>query len=65
MSVQTSNVSRFAVGKPAGVYLMELRRRLAEVNSRQQKLTVISWSRAESQIVPIQRRSVLPERTRS
>ena len=43
--------------KPAGLYLMELRRHFADVSSRRQKLAVAAWGNSEAQLVPIFDRS--------
>jgi len=53
MSVQSSMTNRLNEIKPAGLYLMELRRHVAEVSSRRQKLAVASWGCGEAQQVPI------------
>ena len=39
--------------KSVAVYLMELRRRIAEAHSRKQKLEVVTWTQAEQSQVPI------------
>jgi hypothetical protein len=64
MSVQTSNSNKVLSGKGATVYLMELRRRLAETNARRQKLEVLTWERTESNTIPIRRRQERDARRR-
>jgi len=60
MSVQTSNSnSRVLPGKGATVYLMELRRRMAETSDRRQKLEVASWAGAQLDAIPIRRQPVV------
>jgi len=53
MSVPSPMTNRLNEIKPAGLYLMELRRHVAEVSSRRRKLTVASWGCGEAQQVPI------------
>jgi hypothetical protein len=38
MSVQNHSAGRFGSSKPAGIYLMELRRHMSELHSRRPKL---------------------------
>jgi len=57
MSVQCATTGRFGEIKPTGIYLMELRRRFADLNPCRQRLVVASWGLPEMHQVPIQRRA--------
>ncbi len=58
MSVPTSNSMKVPMDKGTAVYLMELRRRVAEMKSSRRKLEVVSWTRPELDVIPIRKRLV-------
>jgi hypothetical protein len=53
MTVQSPTTTKPSDVKSTGLYLMELRRHVAELSSRRQKLAVASWGGAEAQTIPI------------
>ena len=56
MSVPTSNSMKTPLDRSSAVYLMELRRRVAETKSSRRKLEVVSWTRPELDVIPIRKR---------
>jgi hypothetical protein len=62
MSVPTSNSIKVPMDKSTAVYLMELRRRVAEMKSSRRKLEVVSWTRPELDVIPIRKRLARPVR---
>jgi hypothetical protein len=60
MSVPTSNSMKTPMDKSTAVYLMELRRRVAETKSPRRKLEVVSWTRPELDVIPIRKRFARP-----
>ena len=56
MSVQTSNSIKVRSGDSTTVYLMQLRRRMAETKSSRRKLEVVGWARPQLDVIPIRKR---------